>query len=131
MDSLATTYNDGEPGARVVHLAKPSRRMSDARPPWLRPYAAYVHMPFCAHHCGYCDFAVAVGRDERRPAYIQALGREMQRLQTPRRVETLFFGGGTPTYFRPTELADCVAAVRRWFPSSPGQEFSVEANPGT
>ena len=35
-----------------------------SEPRWLWPAAAYIHVPFCAHHCGYCDFAVAVGRDE-------------------------------------------------------------------
>lgn len=105
--------------------------MDSSREPWLWPRAAYVHLPFCAHHCGYCDFAVAVGRDERRPAYVAALAREMTRLETPQHVDTLNFGGGTPTYFTARQLEDCVAAVRRWFPAAPGQEFSVEANPGT
>ena len=47
--------------------------MSDDRPAWLWPRAAYVHVPFCAHHCGYCDFAVAVGQDERIDAYLDTL----------------------------------------------------------
>lgn len=100
-------------------------------PPWIRPRAAYVHLPFCAHHCGYCDFAVAVHRDDRRQAYLQALDAEMQRLDEPRNVETLFFGGGTPTFLIPGELADCLRRVRRWLPMCVDQEFSVEANPGT
>lgn len=100
-------------------------------PPWIWPRAAYVHLPFCAHHCGYCDFAVAVGRDHRRGEYLRALGREMQTLGTPQSVDTLFFGGGTPTYLSTSELEDLLGAIRSWFPMCGGQEFSVEANPGT
>jgi oxygen-independent coproporphyrinogen III oxidase len=99
--------------------------------PWLTPTAAYVHLPFCAHHCGYCDFAVAVGMDERRGDYLRALAAELTRLQAPRPVDTLFFGGGTPTYLTTRELETCLADVLRWLPLNPGHEFSVEANPGT
>src|SRR5437660_886428 len=98
--------------------------------PWLVPTAAYVHLPFCAHHCGYCDFAVAVGQDERRADYLRALAAELRRLETPRPVDTLFFGGGTPTYLTTRELETCLGEVLRWLPLKPGHEFSVEANPG-
>ncbi len=100
-------------------------------PPWIWPRAAYVHLPFCAHHCGYCDFAVAVHRDDRRGDYLRALGRELEGVVVPQQVDTLFFGGGTPTYFSASELAECLGHIRRWFPQTEGQEFSVEANPGT
>jgi oxygen-independent coproporphyrinogen-3 oxidase len=99
--------------------------------PWIWPRAAYVHLPFCAHHCGYCDFAVAVHRDDRRGDYLRALGRELQRLERPQAVETLFVGGGTPTFLSTNELEECVGAIRSWFPGRAGQEFSVEANPGS
>jgi oxygen-independent coproporphyrinogen-3 oxidase len=98
--------------------------------PWLTPTAAYVHLPFCAHHCGYCDFAVAVGQNDRRGDYLRALAAELHRLETPRPVDTLFFGGGTPTYLTTRELETCLTEVLRWLPPNPGQEFSVEANPG-
>ena len=98
--------------------------------PWLVPTAAYVHLPFCAHHCGYCDFAVAVGQDDRRGDYLRALAAELHRLETPQPVDTLFFGGGTPTYLTTRELETCLGDVLRWLPLKPGHEFSVEANPG-
>src|SRR5947208_3402518 len=62
--------------------------MSDPSPlpPWLWPRAAYVHVPFCAHHCGYCDFAVVTGHDDRRDDYLAALAAEVARLEVPRRV---------------------------------------------
>lgn len=99
------------------------------RPPWLWPRAAYVHIPFCAHHCGYCDFAVAVGQDERISGYLDALEIELAQLQVRQPVDTLFFGGGTPTYLGHAALARLLAMASRWLPLQPGHEFSVEANP--
>src|ERR1700684_1876789 len=99
----------------------------DPRPPWRWPRAAYVHLPFCAHHCGYCDFAVAVGMNDRRGDYLQALAAELTWLGTPRPVDTLFFGGGTPTYLTTGELETCLGDVLRWLPLKAGHEFSVEA----
>jgi oxygen-independent coproporphyrinogen III oxidase len=99
--------------------------------PWLTPTAAYVHLPFCAHHCGYCDFAVAVGMNDRRGDYLRALAAELTRLGSPQPVDTLFFGGGTPTYLTTQELQTCLGDVLRWLPFKAGHEFSVEANPGT
>jgi oxygen-independent coproporphyrinogen-3 oxidase len=100
-----------------------------ARPPWLWPRAAYVHVPFCAHHCGYCDFAIAVGRDDRMADYLAALRRELEQLETPAPVETLFIGGGTPTHLPEPLLEALLSMLGEWLPLSPGHEFSVEANP--
>src|SRR5947208_6580038 len=100
-------------------------------PPWLWPRAAYVHVPFCAHHCGYCDFAVAVGQDHLADRYLDALAAEMATLQTPQPVTTLSLGGGTPTHLIPEQLDRLLTDLRRWLPLEPGGEFSIEANPGT
>jgi oxygen-independent coproporphyrinogen-3 oxidase len=102
---------------------------SNSRPPWLWPRAAYLHIPFCAHHCGYCDFAVAVGHDGRMQEYVAALRVEMERLGEPQPVQTLFFGGGTPSYLPERLLATLLRDVRRWLPLLPEHEFSIEANP--
>jgi oxygen-independent coproporphyrinogen-3 oxidase len=102
-----------------------------ARPPWLWPRAAYVHVPFCAHHCGYCDFAVAAGQDHLMEVYVEALDRELSGLGTPRPVATLFLGGGTPTYLTLPALKRLLVTLRHWLPLEPDGEFSVEANPGT
>jgi coproporphyrinogen III oxidase-like Fe-S oxidoreductase len=64
-----------------------------ALPPWLWPRAAYVHVPFCAHRCGYCDFAIATGQDHLIGRYLDALAAELATLGTPRPVRTLFLGG--------------------------------------
>ncbi len=101
------------------------------RPAWLHPRAAYVHVPFCAHHCGYCDFAVAVGQDPMIELYLDALAAELATLGEPRPVRTLFLGGGTPTHLSARQLERLLGDVTRWLPPEPGHEFSVEANPGT
>ena len=106
--------------------------MDSGRPePWLWPRSAYVHVPFCAHKCGYCDFASLAGSDHLADRYLVALEREMAALGQPNEVETIFIGGGTPTRLTPEQLDRLLAAVRRWFPLTPGGEWTVEANPGT
>ena len=103
-----------------------------ARPePWVWPRSAYVHIPFCAHKCGYCDFASLAGADHLADRYLLALEREMAMLGRPHEVETIFIGGGTPTRLNPEQLDRLLAAVRRWFPLALGGEWTVEANPGT
>lgn len=98
-------------------------------PPWIRPEAAYVHIPFCAHRCGYCDFAIATGKDERIEPYLDALEAEMSLLGRPRPVKTVFVGGGTPSHLPPLALQRLGSILRRWLDWSPGAEVSLEANP--
>jgi oxygen-independent coproporphyrinogen-3 oxidase len=105
--------------------------MSLSLPPWYWPSAAYVHIPFCAHHCGYCDFAVAVGKDHLRDAYLDALAKDLATLGQPQPVQTLFFGGGTPSYLTAQQLARLLAQTTRWLPLAADHEFSVEANPNS
>jgi oxygen-independent coproporphyrinogen-3 oxidase len=100
-----------------------------ASPPWVWPRAAYVHIPFCAHHCGYCDFAVAVGQDHLADRYLDALGRELAALGEPQPVRTLFVGGGTPSHLTPPQLEKLLGLLRRWLILETDYEFSIEANP--
>jgi oxygen-independent coproporphyrinogen-3 oxidase len=101
--------------------------------PWVWPRAAYVHVPFCAHKCGYCDFASLAGFDHLAGRYLDALEREMAMATggAPQEVDTVFIGGGTPTRLDAPALGRLLAAVRRWFPLTDGGEWTVEANPGT
>jgi len=107
----------------------------DRPPPWIDPRTAYVHVPFCAHHCGYCDFAVAAGQDHLIELYLDALAVELAGLGEPRPVESLFIGGGTPTYLNPDQLRRLLEAVARWLPLAPDPsvpgppEFTVESTP--
>lgn len=98
-------------------------------PVFAEPRAAYLHVPFCAHRCGYCDFTLLVGRDDLAGEYLRAMELELRQLERPREVDTLFFGGGTPTHLAEDELARLLKLTREWFQLAPGYEFSVEANP--
>lgn len=99
--------------------------------PWLVPRSAYLHIPFCAHHCGYCDFAVTAGRDELIEPYLAALRKEIEGLKSPRPVDTVFLGGGTPTYLSAPQLENLLATIHQWLPPADGipHEFSIEATP--
>lgn len=99
--------------------------------PWLSPTAAYVHIPFCRHHCNYCDFAVVAGRDDRIDDYLDALACELRDLKEPHPIATLFLGGGTPTHLTCKQLELLLTLLAEWLPLQPGHEFSVEANPET
>ena len=87
----------------------------------------YVHLPFCAHRCGYCDFVTAVGRRADHGAYVDALlsELELERSVLAQPLETVFLGGGTPTFTEPGALARLLAAL----PAA--GEVTVEANPET
>jgi oxygen-independent coproporphyrinogen-3 oxidase len=87
----------------------------------------YVHLPFCAHRCGYCDFVTVVGRGEQHRVYVDALLRELE-LERPLlapELDTIFLGGGTPTFTALPELVRLLEAL------PPAAELTVEANPET
>ena len=101
-------------------------------PPWRWPRAAYVHIPFCAHKCGYCDFASLAGVDHLADRYLAALEREVETfLSAPQEVDTIFVGGGTPTRLSAPQLDTLCRFLKQWFILSAGGEWTVEANPGT
>jgi oxygen-independent coproporphyrinogen III oxidase len=87
----------------------------------------YVHMPFCAHRCGYCDFVTVVGRNGQHDAYVDALLAELalERDLLAPEIETVFLGGGTPTFTEPRALERLLRKLPR------AEEVTVEANPET
>lgn len=95
-------------------------------------FALYVHWPFCASKCPYCDFnshvAQEIPQDEWREAYVSEIRRWAER--TPGRVLTsIFFGGGTPSLMRPEIVAAVIEAAREaWLPAN-DIEITLEANP--
>src|ERR1051326_1609621 len=110
----------------------PARNKSEHGPPWLHPRSAYIHIPFCAHHCCYCDFAIAVGRDSQIDQYLDALAMEMRMtLAQPQPVRTLFIGGGTPTLLNSAQLERMLDMLLHGLPLEANAEFSIEANPHT
>lgn len=106
-------------------MGKPAPRMD----PFATPRSAYVHVPFCAHRCGYCNFAVVAGRDGLASRYLGAIAQEAGLLPGPHPVDTLYFGGGTPTRLVDADLARLAEIVLRQRPLAPGAEWTVEANP--
>jgi oxygen-independent coproporphyrinogen-3 oxidase len=87
----------------------------------------YVHLPFCVHRCGYCDFVTVVGRVDEHGSYVDALLSELklEGAVLADRVETVFVGGGTPTFTALPELRRLLGALPR------ATEATVEANPET
>ena len=94
------------------------------------PRSAYLHIPFCAHRCGYCNFTVIAHRDDLAEPLLGAIADEVAQISKPQEVDTLYFGGGTPTHL-PARLLDRLCQLARsHFPLAPDYEWTVEANPG-
>ena len=97
------------------------------------PFGVYVHVPFCASRCGYCDFNTYTA-DEGvvREGYVDAVLAELALAATvvsPARVETVFVGGGTPTLLPPDDLARILDGIDRTWGLAAGAEVTTEANP--
>ncbi len=123
--------------------------MSNAGDRWLRDpvesgpaagFGVYVHVPFCAHRCGYCDFATAVpGSDDEVAAYVAALRTELTRVVAAGppgggdwpTVTSVFVGGGTPTLLPRGDLAAILDDLRAELELAPDAEVTVECNPET
>ncbi len=104
----------------------------NAAPP---PLALYLHMPWCVRKCPYCDFNSHQLKSQLPDgAYIDALIEDFERelpLVEGRRIESAFFGGGTPSLFAPPEIARLLQALRRRIEFASDAEITLEANPGT
>lgn len=98
-------------------------------PRFQHPRAAYLHVPFCRHRCGYCNFAVIAGRDDLAEQYLAALGMELRKLGSPQQLDTLFIGGGTPTHLAPRLRQPFFDLLFDWFSFADDYELSCEANP--
>ena len=93
----------------------------------------YLHIPFCTSKCGYCDFNSYEGLDHLVPGYTQALLHEIELWAPAARefqVQTVFFGGGTPSLTSIDDVEAIVAAVRSRYDVAPDAEWTLEANPG-
>ncbi len=96
--------------------------------------ALYLHIPFCAARCAYCDFNTYAGLEPLFEPYIVALGQEIRRAGAWRgrpTARTVYIGGGTPTVLPADLLAQALAACREAFHIAPDAEITSEANPGT
>ncbi len=98
------------------------------------PLALYIHVPFCAVRCAYCDFNTYAGLERLYETYTAALIGEIRRAGVERgrpAVRTIFIGGGTPTVLPPELLARVLDACREAFNVAADAEITSEANPGT
>lgn len=97
-------------------------------------WGLYIHVPFCARKCPYCDFNTYAGQEDLHRTYADALAAELrwvgEWLGRPR-VRTVFIGGGTPTVLPPAALERIFTALYEGFRVDPQAEVSCEANPGT
>ena len=96
--------------------------------------AVYVHWPYCARICPYCDFNVVRdrGRVEEQAALVDAILTDLEAqaaLAGPRRLASIFFGGGTPSLMAPEAVAAVVERARALFPARGDIEITLEANP--
>ncbi|MBA3950165.1 MAG: radical SAM protein, partial [Acidobacteria bacterium] len=103
----------------------------------------YVHVPFCASICNYCNFNRGLLDEPLKRAYVEAVAREIALRGTgregaergvgapPERIDTIYFGGGTPSLLSPEEAARLLAASRAAFDVDAGAEVTFEVNPET
>lgn len=99
--------------------------------------SVYVHVPYCASRCGYCDFNTytaaelgpGVTREAWLPTAIAELDLAVEALATERQTKTVFFGGGTPTLLPAADLVEMLAAIDQRWPLVSGAEVTTEANP--
>ncbi|MFC3080498.1 radical SAM family heme chaperone HemW [Phenylobacterium terrae] len=98
------------------------------------PLGVYIHWPYCARICPYCDFNVFKdrGREGEQAALAAAIGEDLKAqaaLTGPRELVSVFFGGGTPSLMDPQAVADLIALARSLWTPAPDLEVSLEANP--
>ena len=96
------------------------------------PLGLYLHIPFCRSKCAYCDFYSLSGREDRMDAYTAALERhliEVAPQAAQHLVDTVYFGGGTPSYLGEKRLVKLLKAVKKHYHVDPHAEITLEANP--
>lgn len=130
---VPSTLPDGDPAPTSGELPDSALRGLGER-----PFGFYVHVPFCVTRCGYCDFntytATELGPGASHHDYADTVVTEIRLARrvlgaTELPVETVFFGGGTPTLLPPEDLARILAAIDSEFGLAPGAEVTTEANP--
>ena len=93
------------------------------------PRSVYIHVPFCRHRCGYCNFTLVAGRDYLIERFLDALETEIGWLDRTYEIETLFLGGGTPSHLSPPQLDQLSNIIKSRFRFSQDAEITAECNP--
>lgn len=100
----------------------------------MQALGVYIHIPFCVQKCVYCDFLSAPATRKIQQAYLNALKREIEEEAKDYReyvIETVFFGGGTPSILEAEDIAECIHLLKRYYSMSGDAEITIEMNPGT
>ena len=99
-----------------------------------RSLGIYVHIPFCIRKCNYCDFCSFPSGDEEKSAYVSALTKNIHELSdkfSDRIVDSIFFGGGTPTCLNADQLCSILETIKCHYNVDPDAEITTECNPAT
>ncbi|HUH24252.1 MAG TPA: radical SAM protein, partial [Brevundimonas sp.] len=120
------THHPPHPSGSAAHLLPRGEKDSDL--------ALYVHWPYCARICPYCDFNVVRdrGRGEEQAGLVEAILTDMESqavMVGPRRLASIFFGGGTPSLMAPDAVGRIIARAQALFPPRGPIEITLEANP--
>ena len=94
----------------------------------------YIHLPFCVSRCAYCDFCSTAGQAKRMPKYQDALLthiRESAPQLAPYLIDTVYFGGGTPSYYGARRIVELLDALKTYGQLLKSAEITVECNPDT
>lgn len=102
---------------------------STFHPQFEQPKSVYIHIPFCRHRCGYCNFTLVAGRDHLINRFLDALEIEISWLDQAFPLETLFLGGGTPSHLNPQQLGRLAGIISSRFTFSSTTEITAECNP--
>src|SRR5512146_2825108 len=97
----------------------------------MTPAGLYIHIPFCKSRCSYCDFATGLYDSDLAERYIRALSLDIQSTEAGREVDTIYFGGGTPSMLSPNQIERLLSAVYARFKIDPQAEITIEINPGS
>jgi oxygen-independent coproporphyrinogen III oxidase len=123
----AAAAGAGAPGAAEEAVEGPETSRPRPRP------GLYFHVPFCSAICPYCDFAVLTGGPRRRAEFVDSLEAEIAAWRPEaerwRTIDTVYFGGGTPSALEPAQLARILAAARATLPVAEDAWIALEANP--
>ena len=97
-----------------------------------KPLGLYIHIPFCKHKCAYCDFYSLSGREDRMDDYTDALCAHLTEIApfaAGHQVDTVYFGGGTPSYLGTKRLIRLLKTVQKKYRLDKQAEITLEANP--
>jgi len=98
------------------------------------PKSLYLHIPFCKRRCFYCDFAITTGGDRLKQQYVDVLCQEIaltvEAIPPVEILQTIFFGGGTPSLLSVSQIAQILETIAKYFAIAPDAEISLEANAG-